>query len=323
MRHPPSTPMRKILLACSLVLFSLCPRIFAWSAPGHMIAASLAYDQLTEAERAKFDGILKSHAKFATWQKQYPEAGLPDLPRGKFYAMLASLYPDEIRSHDNPETFSEWHYVDYPLIPPDFPMKPAPAPGDDILAGIAKSSRAVLHLTGNFDVRTRAKMLSYLLHLVGDIHQPMHCETLFDENFKEPDGDRGGNKAYVKPPGGHAIKLHAFWDQLFGSGGQLFRPVPLTMILAADHRAKDLAAKFPRTALPELTEHKTPESWSLESRAIAINDAWRKHTIAYGLTEGTAGELPADYEEKAHAIGERRIALAGQRLADELREALK
>jgi hypothetical protein len=99
--------------------------------------------------------------------------------------------------------------------------------------------------------------------------------------------------------------------------------VPLTIVLASDHRAKEIATKFPRTALPELTEHKTPESWSLESRAFAISDGWRKHTIAYGLTAATAGELPADYEEKAHAIAERQIALAGYRLTDEVREALK
>jgi hypothetical protein len=68
---------------------------------------------------------------------------------------------------------------------------------------------------------------------------------------------------------------------------------------------------------------KTPESWSLESRAFAISDGWRKHTIAYGLTAATAGELPADYEEKALAIAERQIALAGYRLTDEVREALK
>jgi len=315
--------MKRLLLACAIFLAPLCPRILAWSGPGHMIAAALAYDQLTEAERAKFDGILKSHAKFATWQKEYPEAGLPDLPFGKFAAMLASLYPDEIRNYHNPETFPEWHYVDYPLIPPDFPMKPAPMPGDDVLTGIAKSARAVQHLTKNFDARSQAKMLSFLLHLVGDIHQPMHCETLFDDNFKEPEGDRGGNNAWVKPPGGHAIKLHAFWDQLFGPGPAPFRPVPLTMVLAADHRAKDLATKFPRTGLPELTHHTTPLGWSHESRALAVSDAWRKHTIAYGLTEATAGELPADYEEKAHAIADRQIALAGHRLADELHAALK
>jgi hypothetical protein len=313
----------KYLLAACIFLLPLCPRVSAWSAPGHMIVTALAYDQLTPVERAKFDGILRNHTKYRTWKETYPTAGLPDLPLEKFIAMLASLYPDDIRNHDNPETFSEWHYVDYPLVPPDFPMKPAPTPGDDILTGIEKSSNAARKLTSTFDARTRAKMLSYLLHLIGDIHQPMHCETLFDENFPEPEGDRGGNKAWVKTTEGHAIKLHAFWDQLFGSGGQLFRPVPLTMILAADHRAKELAPLFPRAALPELAEHKTPVSWSLESRALAISDGWRRHNLAYGLTEATASELPADYEEKAHAIADRQVALAGHRLADELHAALK
>ena len=315
--------MKWLLAVCSLLLLPLCPRASAWSAPGHMIVTALAYDQLTPAEREKFDAILRGHVKYAAWKKTYPDAGLPDLPLEKFVAMLASLYPDEIRNHANPETFPEWHYVDYPLIPPDFPMKHAPMPGDDVIAGIAKSAGAVRALTRPFDARTRAKMLSFLLHLVGDIHQPMHCETLFDEKLPEPEGDRGGNNAWVKPPGGHAIKLHAFWDQLFGTSGQLFRPVPVTIILAAQHRADELAPKFPRSELPELAAHKTPVSWSHESRALAISDGWRRHEIAYGLTEATAAELPADYEEKAHAIGDRQVALAGHRLADHLHEVLK
>jgi hypothetical protein len=315
--------MKKLLAACSILLLPLCPRASAWSAPGHMIVTAIAYDQLTPPERAKFDTILRSHIKYPAWKKTYPAAGLPGVPLEKFIAMLASLYPDDIRNHDNPETFSEWHYIDYPLIPPDFPMKPAPTPGDDVLTGIAKSARAVRSLTKSFDTRTRAKMLSYLLHLVGDVHQPMHCETLFDDRLPEPEGDRGGNNAWVKHPGGGAIKLHAFWDQLFGTSGQLFHPVPLTMVLAAEHQAEELAPKFPRTALPELAEHTTPVSWSLESRALAISDGWRRHTIAYGLTEATAVELPADYEEKAHAIANRQVALAGHRLADQLHAVLK
>ena len=315
--------MKWFLAACSILLLPLCPRASAWSAPGHMIVTAIAYDQLPEAERLKFDAILRGHTKYATWKKTYPAAGLPGLPLEKFIAMLASLYPDDIRNHDNPETFPEWHYIDYPLIPPDFPMKPAPTPGDDVLTGIEKTTKSVRRLTSAFDIRTRAKMLSYLLHLVGDIHQPMHCETLFDEKFKEPEGDRGGNNAWVKPPGGHAIKLHAFWDQMFGTSGQLFRPVPVTMIIFSRNRAAELSPKFPRSALPELAEHSTPVSWSLESRALAISDGWRRHRIKYGLTEGTAAELPADYEEKAHAIADRQVALAGHRLADHLHEVLK
>ena len=315
--------MKWFLAVCSILLLPLCPRASAWSAPGHLIVTSLAYDQLTETERLKFDAILRGHTKYATWKKAYPAAGLPGLPLEKYVAMLASHYPDEIRNHDNPETFPEWHYIDYPLLPPDFPMKPAPTPGDDVLTGIEKSAKAVRGLTKVFDARTRAKMLSFLLHLVGDIHQPLHCETLFDDKLLAPEGDRGGNNAWVKPPDGHAIKLHAFWDQLFGSSGQLFHPLPLTMILASEHRAEELAPLFPRSALPELATHTTPLSWSLESRALAISDCWRRHAIAYGLTEATAAALPADYEEKAHAIANRQVALAGHRLADELRAVLK
>ena len=313
----------KCFLIALLVLLPLCPRASAWSAPGHMIITALAYDLLMPAEREKLDSILREHVRYDAWQKTYPEAGLPDLPLGKFVAMLASLYPDEIRNRDNPETFAEWHYVDYPLIPPNFPMKHAPMPGDDVIAGIAKSASAVKTLIQPADARARAKMLSFLLHLVGDIHQPMHCETLFDDNFKKPEGDRGGNNAWVKPTTGRAIKLHAFWDQLFGTSGQLFHPVPVTSILAALHRADELALEFPRAKLPEIAKHKTPVSWSHESRALAISDAWRRHDLAYGLTEGTAAELPADYEEKAHAIADRQVALAGHRLANRLHEALK
>jgi hypothetical protein len=288
-----------------------------------MIVTALAYDELTDAERTKLDTILKDHINYEKWAKTYPESGLPELPLGKFIAMLASLYPDDIRNHDNPETFPEWHYIDYPLHPPKFPMKPAPTPGDDILTGIAKSSNAVVKLTSSYDTHPRAKMLSYLLHLVGDVHQPMHCETLFDDKFHEPDGDRGGNNAWVKPPGGHAIKLHALWDQLFGPGPQLYHTAPVTMILAAFHRAQELAPIFPRAKLPELTTSTTALSWSLESRKLAISDAWRHHTIAYGLTEGTAAELPADYVAKAHEIADRQIALAGHRLADQLHAVLQ
>jgi hypothetical protein len=288
-----------------------------------MIVTALAYDQLTAAERDKLIFILQNHAKYQTWVEAYPAAGLPDLPLPKFVAMLASLYADDIRNHDNPETFPEWHYIDYPLIPPDFPMKPAPTPDNDILVGLAKSANAVVKLTSQYDTRPRAKFLSFLLHFVGDAHQPLHCETLFDDNFKLPDGDRGGNNAWVKPPGGAAIKLHAFWDQLFGPGPQLYRLPPLTMILASLHRAQELAPAFPRAKLPELATHLTPESWTLESRALVISDVWRRHKLAYGLTEGTAAGLPADYADKARAIAERQVALAGHRLADQLHEVLK
>lgn len=313
----------RTLIFLALVFLSSSHRALAWSPPGHMIVTAVAYDQLSPAERAKLDGILLEHPKYNAWRETYPVPPPDGVPLGKFIAMLASLYPDDIRNHDDPDTFTEWHYIDYPLIPPDFPMKLSPTPGDDILTGIAKSRRAVLKLVDQYTTRSRAKMLSYLLHLVGDIHQPLHCETLFDENLHEPDGDRGGNNVWVRPSTGTAIKLHAYWDQQFGTGGALFQPRPPALVVSAAKLATELAKKYPRTAFPNIVTHYTPESWSLESRELAINDVWLRHGLKYGLTEQEAPALPEGYEAKAHALAEKQVTLGGHRLADQLHEVLK
>lgn len=59
-------------------------------------------------------------------------------------------------------------------------------------------------------------MARYLIHLVGDIHQPLHSVAMFSNEF--PEGDQGGNKITVKAPNGTSYNFHSFWDQ----GGYLF-----------------------------------------------------------------------------------------------------
>ena len=58
--------------------------------------------------------------------------------------------------------------------------------------------------------------MCWLLHLIGDIHQPNHAITLFSEAF--PDGDRGGNLSLIRIENGEAAKIrhHLFWDGLMG-----------------------------------------------------------------------------------------------------------
>ena len=64
-------------------------------------------------------------------------------------------------------------------------------------------------------------MLSYLIHLIADEHQPMHCESFYTAAM--PNGDRGGNDVYVKPAGRlpsgtpQGVRLHGLWDSLLGS----------------------------------------------------------------------------------------------------------
>jgi hypothetical protein len=61
----------------------------------------------------------------------------------------------------------------------------------------------------------KAIYLTWLLHLVGDIHQPLHCTAVFSEQF--PNGDKGGNDAFIRIRSS-PVKLHAFWDGLLGNG---------------------------------------------------------------------------------------------------------
>ncbi|MHC2485032.1 S1/P1 nuclease [Rhizobium leguminosarum] len=68
------------------------------------------------------------------------------------------------------------------------------------------------------------------LSAVGDVHQPLHAVTLFDDRFTkiheaehEPDtGDRGGNEINVIPANGTSVNLHAYWDSEFGGYSTVF-----------------------------------------------------------------------------------------------------
>jgi hypothetical protein len=154
-------------------------------------------------------------------------------------------------------------------------------------------------------------MLSYLIHLIGDEHQPLHCESYFSASY--PAGDKGGNDFYVRPAT-RGVRLHGIWDGLLGTSINPRRQW---------NYAIELEAKFPRSALPELAAHATPKEWSLESRQLAIQYGYLNGNLQGGMGEDTAPELPADYTKQAKTVAERQGALAGYRLADEIRKHLK
>jgi hypothetical protein len=82
-------------------------------------------------------------------------------------AMAGSLWPDQIRNQDDPSTFPNRHFVDYPLIAPSLPDRGSPTPQDDILFGIGKSE-AILR-SPSAAAQDKAEKLSWLIHLVGDV----------------------------------------------------------------------------------------------------------------------------------------------------------
>jgi hypothetical protein len=297
----------------TLALALAAPRAArAWNATGHMTVAALAHAQLSSHTRQRLVALLQHHPDYATWRSQLPGGTDPSL----YLLMRAATWPDDIRRTGSPYDHPNWHFVDYPLRPPAFPMEGRPKPDDDILFALERCDR-VLRDTKR-PAAERAAYLCWLVHLIGDIHQPLHCGSLFDARF--PEGDRGGNLLFVSVSDG-PIPLHRFWDNLLGENQEPAAILTLASSLRAD-------SSLARAQLPELAQDRTPVSWSLETRSEAINWAYLRGTLqaaAATLTpEGrtrppeTAPALPESYQQHARALANRRIVLAGDRLADTL-----
>jgi hypothetical protein len=228
----------------------------AWSSAGHMVIAAEAWNELPPAVKARATELLKSHPEYQKWADSFHgEARGLDLD--EFVFLRASVWPDEIRRHGKQYDHSHWHYINYPLRPPSFSMEPPPASDDDILFGIEQSEKTLSD--PKLSPEERAVSLSWLIHLIGDLHQPLHCVSLFNETH--PHGDKGGNDFFVKPAS-RSIKLHSLWDGLLGTSAKAQPQI---------NYASQIQHEHPRR-LKELKSNTTPRQWSLEGRAWRLKE---------------------------------------------------
>jgi nuclease S1 len=161
------------VLLCVVPLFS--QSAFSWGEDGHKIVATLAEAQLTPAAKKEVARLLalepgQTLASISTWADQ----------------------------HRNPTTAS-WHYVNFPRGDCHYQPERDCPDGKCIVAAIDRQME-VLRTSGDDEKRLTA--LKYLVHFIGDIHQPLHA------GFGD---DRGGNryqlKAFMR-----GSNLHAVWD---------------------------------------------------------------------------------------------------------------
>ncbi|HEV2330480.1 MAG TPA: S1/P1 nuclease [Verrucomicrobiae bacterium] len=281
--------------------------IAAWDGAGHMAIAAEAFRQLTPELKAQATEVLKAHPDYQQWANAYHPN--PTIDLAAYVFMRSSTWPDEIRRSGNPYDHPEWHFIDYPLRPPSFSFEPDPRPTNNILFGVAQCEKTLSDTNANRVLR--AVYLSWLVHLIGDMHQPLHCESYFDDEF--PNGDRGGNDFFVKPEQ-TGVRLHGIWDGLLGT---IENPA------AQWNYALKIEAEYPKAVLPELQRHTNPKSWSLESRRLAIRYGYLNGHLRGSTNLETAFPLPEGYLKNAQTVAERRGALAGYRLADEIQEYLK
>lgn len=345
--------MRRVLILMSLCCVAIPGRsVFAWNDVGHMTVARIAYEQLTDGERDAIVGILRHHPHLH-------ELLLKDRPshvsENEWIFVRAATWPDNIRPprapHKLPITahpiyrfhHATWHYANFeyragqsetslPNRPrPHHPQPTNPSDRTDI---VQQLDHSYLIVRGTEPERSepefllnpeeiRAIRLCWLFHLIGDIHQPLHVTTLVDARVPSlQSGDEGGNKLAIRIDHGSAPKqLHTFWDDLLGTHAQYDKVVRTAEKLSHDPRLAP-------SSLPEISSHKQAWEFADESYRVAKESVYQNGRLQYALWsryeshELQAADIPCLTQrevDQAHAIAERRIALAGYRLAERLK----
>jgi hypothetical protein len=154
----------------------------------------------------------------------------------------------------------------------------------------------------------RARQLRFIIHLVGDVHQPLHAATLLSPQFPPPAGDRGGN-SFAVAGFSWTTELHALWDGGLGQWyGDLARPLNASGAAWLGAFADSLLSEFPPAALANATAEHNVTAWAAESHALAEG-------FAYTAPQAPA-PVPADYVAKGMVTTRERVATAAYRLAD-------
>ena len=326
---------RNIFLA-PLCLAAMLSSAHAWDHPGHMTTAAIAFKEI---ERARPDLIKKIGLLFLKHPDPAPfwvaagEAKGKERVRRMF--LECARWPDDSKFTNNDRL--AWHTARYAIVAKDAPAeaKASVAARDGKPVGQALEALALTYgMLSNPETSPseRAWALCWLMHVTGDIHQPMHVSDLFSKDF--PEGNGAGSMGYVMDPVSKSpITLHILWDS---------NDLRVPSLEAVDQATQTFMKKYPRSAFPELTANpaKDPNrfgKWAKESHQVAADWAFNAKMIPDPDKDKTqeqlvagmvnfilngvspvkdAPDLPPGYWEKLKPVAERRITLAGYRLTD-------
>jgi hypothetical protein len=324
------------LLALGLVL--LPQPAVAWNDTGHRLVALVAWEALDDSTRTALIRILKAHERFgADFKDLMPEAVNGDTAaKNRWLFLQAAVWPDlaasfkgtlQIKHHH-----AAWHSVSQPVflngddeaelwkagLPINVSAKWFPTmPIDEMNALQALHRARALLRDPAAPAIEKALMLTWMVHLVGDLHQPMHTAALFSRT-RFPDGDRNG----ASVPTSVRENLHSYWDGVLGAD---------SAAAALDTRLAEWRTDDELRGNAELaTRILDPTAWIAENVALASSVAYSAGLVE-GLLQAEADparvlepfEVDEDYGNAARRVAEGRIVEAGFRLAAMLRELVR
>lgn len=312
--------MQRAILSILALAFVTSP-VSAWHAAGHRLTAEIAFDLLDEGQQQRVTAILRAHPRY----RQDFVARMPDevvngseTAKGRWIIAHASNWPDQVagRGKTIRDKYhrSTWHYINLPVF---LTEKDEQALADELDHNVSmdfspplrRGLNSVQALTGNLltwrddkaSDADKAVALCWILHLIGDMHEPMHNVALFSADYF-PEGDRGGNLIDVKLAK-DVTNLHAVWDGL----------------------ANDFEHLTPDEATRDLLENdvvvlESIPAWARQYRDLAAEFAYTPEVKTKLLAQAPGEKNPVislsrDYIRTAGEIAESQIIIAGHRIA--------
>jgi len=298
-------------LLFALLVLAAAP-LRAWDNGGHEIVATIAYAHLNPRARAAVDQLA-------------PQVARPAHP---YDFITLACWMDDLRNDTTLADygrFKSWHYIDIPIDPRDPMPDFVPGTDNDVHGNALQAlKRALVVLQGGTDpyIRDKPTALALAEHLVGDIHQPLHCATKYFFSHGQLRDDKGGNDEFVlnAPPGDAKFNLHAFWD--FAWRASFDKTTGNVILDDRFHatswldpaRIRDLAAEI--DLAPSALKINVPSSdfdtWARQSNQIAREFVYPGISTDDSRKYCRLGEV---YVTRSRAIARAQLALAGHRLA--------
>lgn len=182
------------------LLALLLPLAACWWDVGHMLTAAIA-----EVRMNQLDPYASVHFRdLVTSINQLCDN------RSRTFIESAS-WPDDIKGQQyDMHLFDPWHFKDSPYVYDT--VVPVINYTENAVSSLQIMATATKTLSQQMDRNSaeRALFARYVVHLAGDIHQPLHSVALF--NLTYPKGDIGGNLEKVVLVDGSSSNFHSFWD---------------------------------------------------------------------------------------------------------------
>jgi hypothetical protein len=296
--------MKKVMVLC-LLLF-MTPQLKAWWDPGHLIVAMIAYMRLNDKAKAEVDRLT-----FIA-QEDYPYLN---------HFITLGGWPDDLKA-EGVRTYDTWHYTNIPYNPDGVSLPNRP---DMDVVWAINQMQIVMRSSRSRDV-DKARHLGFLVHFVGDIHQPLHSTTYFSDD--NPSGDQGGNEFNLQ---GNYRNLHSLWDDGCGFLTEFADISPYGVKKEA--LTTEEIERYNQVAMSLLGEFDVescdlkqldPDFWALESHKLAIKYGYRGHQGKDDRGRNIylkPGEEPTEiYLDSAQKVVKSQLVTAGLRLGEVLNE---